>query len=211
MADNYLENKFEALRNQPAAKPRKPAASLGTLLKKNRSYRGYDPHCTVSQAQLRRIVEICTKIPSARNQQVLRFKLLTKDTGSDKMQGLYKLGGALPELHLPFPGTEPGAFIIVCSTQPLSHWVSVDLGIAAQSMLLKATEMGLGGICIGAFNKAAVMETFALPFEPVLVIAVGKPAEQIELVPVHAGEPLPYYRENGVHYVPKIVSEDLIL
>ena len=209
MADNYLENKFEELRNKPAAK--KPAASLSTLLRKNRSYRGFDKNCVVTEAQLRRIVEVCTKIPSGRNQQALRFKLVTRETGAEKMQGLYKLGGALPELHLPFPGTEPEAFIIICSNKEPDRWVNMDIGIAAQSMLLKATEMGLGGICIGAFNPAAVTEAFALPFAPQLVVAIGKPAEKIELVPVRDGEPLKYYRENGIHYVPKIVVDDLIL
>lgn len=209
MADNYLENKFEEFKNRPAAKKR--TASLGTLLRQNRSYRGYDKNCVVTQAQLRRIAEVCTKVPSGRNQQVLRFKLLTRDSGSEKMQGLYKLGGALPELHLPFPGTEPEAFIIICSAVEPDKWVHMDVGIFAQSMLLKAVELGLGGICIGAFNKAAVQEAFALPCEPVLVLAIGKPAEHIELVPVRAGEPLKYYRENGVHYVPKIVVDDLLL
>ena len=209
MADNYLENKFEEFRNKPAAK--KHTASLSTLLRGNRSYRGYDKSCVVTEAQLRRIVEVCTKVPSGRNQQVLRFKLLTRQTGSDRMQGLYKLGGALPELHLPFPGTEPEAFIVICSTVEPDKWVHMDVGIAAQSMLLKAVEMGLGGICIGAFNKQVVTDTFALPCEPVLLLAIGKPAEKIELVPVHAEEPLKYYRENGIHYVPKIVANDLIL
>lgn len=209
MADNYLENKFEEFRHKPVA--RKPAASLNTLLRRNRSYRGYDKSCPVTQAQLRRIAEVCTLVPSGRNQQVLRLKLLTRDNGADQMQGLYKLGGALPELHLPFPGTEPEAFIIICSTVEPDKWVHMDVGIAAQSMLLKAVEIGLGGICIGAFNKQALTETFALPYEPVLVLAIGKPAEKIELLPVHAGEPLKYYRENGVHYVPKIVANDLIL
>ena len=209
MADNYLENKFEEYRSKPKAK--KTPASLSTLLRKNRSYRGYDKSCVVTEAQLRRIVEVCTKVPSGRNQQVLRFKLITRQTGSEQMQGLYKLGGALPELHLPLPGTEPEAFIVICSTVEPDKWVNMDVGIAAQSMLLKAVEMGLGGICLGAFNKQAVTEAFALPLEPVLVLAIGKPAEQIELVPVHAEEPLKYYRENGIHYVPKIVANDLLL
>ena len=43
------------------------------------------------------------------------------------------------------------------------------------------------------------------------MLAIGKPAEHIELVPVRAGEPLKYYRENGIHYVPKIVVDDLLL
>ena len=209
MADNYLENKFEEFRKKSASK--KPATSLGTLLRRNRSYRGYDKSREVTAAELRRIVDVCTRIPSGRNQQVLRFKLLTRDNGSGQMQGLYKLGGALPELHLPFPGTEPEAFIIICSAVEPDKWVHMDVGIAAQSMLLKAVEMGLGGICIGAFNRNALVETFALPCEPVLLLAIGKPAEQIELVPVHTGEPLKYYRENGIHYVPKIVTDDLIL
>ena len=209
MADNYLENKFEEFRNKTVA--RKPAVSLGTLLRRNRSYRGFDKSCPVTQAQLRRIAEVCTLVPSGRNQQVLRLKLLTRNNGADQMQGLYKLGAALPELHLPFPGTEPEAFIIICSTVEPDKWVHMDVGIAAQSMLLKAVEMGLGGICIGAFNKQALIETFALPYEPVLMLAIGKPAEKIELLPVHAGEPLKYYRENGIHYVPKIVANDLIL
>ena len=209
MADNYLENKFEEFRNKTVA--RKPAVSLGTLLRRNRSYRGFDKSCPVTQAQLRRIAEVCTLVPSGRNQQVLRLKLLTRNNGADQMQGLYKLGAALPELHLPFPGTEPEAFIIICSTVDPDKWVHMDVGIAAQSMLLKAVEMGLGGICIGAFNKQALIETFALPYEPVLMLAIGKPAEKIELLPVHPGEPLKYYRENGIHYVPKIVANDLIL
>lgn len=209
MADNYLENKFEAFRSKPAA--RKRGVSLGTLLRQNRSYRGYDKTCVVTEAQLRRIVEVCAKIPSGRNQQVLRFKLVTRETGSGKMQGLYKLGAALPELHLPFPGTEPEAFIIICSCAAPDKWIHMDVGIAAQSMLLKAVEMGLGGICIGAFNKEALTEAFSLPCEPVLVLAIGKPAEKIELVPVHTGAPLKYYREGGVHYVPKLTVDDLIL
>ena len=47
--------------------------------------------------------------------------------------------------------------------------------------------------------------------ELVTKVAIGKPAEKIELVPVHAGYSLKYYREEGTHYVPKIVVHDLIL
>ena len=43
------------------------------------------------------------------------------------------------------------------------------------------------------------------------VVAVGKPAEQIELVPVHEGDTLTYYRRDGIHYVPKLTAEDLTI
>lgn len=89
---------------------------------KNRSYRGYDKNVVVGHSTLEKIVSVNTKIPSAKNQQVLRFKLVTRDNGAEKVLENIKLGGALPELHLPFPGTEPEAFIIICSTAPKANW-----------------------------------------------------------------------------------------
>lgn len=208
MADNYLEKRMEDFRNQRPTIKR--VATLCSLLKANRSYRGYDANFKVRPDQLRRIMEVATLCPSARNQQVLRFRPVLQDEAAKVLQHI-RLGGALPELHLPFEGTEPNAFIVICSTVPDSHYVSVDLGIVAQSMLLQATEIGLGGICIGAFDHAAIKEALALPYEPLLVLAIGRPAERIAIVECREGDSLTYYREGGVHYVPKININDLIL
>ena len=122
-----------------------------------------------------------------------------------------RLGGALPELHLPLPGTEPEAFILICSTVPESRYVDMDLGISVQSMLLKAVDMGLNGIAIGAFNKDAIRDLFRLPYEPLLIVAIGKGAEHIVTVPIAADEDHAYYRKGGIHYVPKVRLEDLLL
>ncbi|MCR4737989.1 MAG: nitroreductase family protein [Bacteroidales bacterium] len=211
MADNYLENKFDELRdraNHPA--PRK-THTLDTLLARNRSYRGYDKKVVVGMSTLEKIVAATTKIPSARNQQVLRFKLVTRDSGADKVLANIKMGGALPELHLPFEGTEPEAFIIVCSTVPENKLVDIDLGIAAQSMLLKAVDLGLNGLMIGAFNKSAITEALVLPCKPLLILAIGKGAETIRLTEIGEHDSHAYYRDNGVHYVPKVALADLLL
>ncbi|MBO7587063.1 MAG: nitroreductase family protein [Bacteroidales bacterium] len=212
MADNYLESKMEELRQtgqkEPAAKHTR---SLETLLTLNRSYRGYDKKVVVGRSTLEKIVTVNTKIPSAKNQQVLRFKLITRDSGADKVLQNIKLGGMLPELHLPCPGTEPEAFIIICSTVPESKLVDIDLGIAAQSMLLRAVDLGLNGLMIGAFNKAVLKQEFALEMEPLLILAIGKGAEEIRLTPIPENEGRAYYREKGIHYVPKVRIEDLIL
>lgn len=53
---------------------RRPLVTLSRLLLKNRSHRGYDPRFIVREDQLRRIIGVNTRIPSARNQQVLRFR-----------------------------------------------------------------------------------------------------------------------------------------
>ena len=214
MADNYLEKKFEEFHSGKGQTPKHKTSScnlsLNSLLLKNRSYRGFDSSRQVSIEELKQIVEVCTKIPSAKNQQVLRFKLVAGED-SPRLQQYTRWGGALPELNLPFKGTEPSAFIIICSTVPENKWVDIDLGIAAQSMLLKAVEMGLNGICIGAFNKNEVTAEFALPHEPVLVLAIGKGAENIQLTRVKEGESQTYYRKDGVHFVPKLGLDDLVL
>lgn len=213
MADNYLESKMEELRQagQRKSAPKRIARTLDTLLTQNRSYRGYDKKVVVTHDTLTKIVAVNTKIPSARNQQVLRFKLVTRDSGAEKVLENIKLGGALPELHLPFPGTEPEAFIIVCSTVAESKLVNIDLGISAQSMLLRAVEMGLNGIIIGAFNKAAIIKEFGLELEPLLILAIGKGAEDIRLKPISEGEDQKYYREEDVQYVPKLKLEEIVL
>jgi nitroreductase len=208
MADNYLEKKMEDyLQAQPA---KRRVATLHRLLQHNRSYRGYDANFKVREDQLRRIIEVATLCPSARNQQVLRFRPVLGDEAASMLKYI-RLGGALPELHLPFAGSEPNAFIVICSSVEESKYVDIDLGIAAQSMLLQAVEIGLGGICIGAFDHEPLKELLGLKYEPLLVLAIGRPAERIELKECGEGDNLTYYREGGVHYVPKIKVDDIIL
>jgi nitroreductase len=209
MADNYLEKKYEELQEKrPVVK--RNHLSLDTLLHRNRSYRGYDPSRVVTREELMKLVEVTTLVPSGKNQQALRYRLVTEED-SEKVLPLIRLGAALPELHLPFPGTEPRAFLVICSTVPENPVLDIDLGIAAQSLLLKAVEMGLGGIIIRAFDPARLREVLDLPLQPLLVIAIGKGAESIYLKPVSAGESLTYYRKDGVHFVPKLKAEDLVI
>lgn len=211
MADNYLGRKMEEYQARAAAPaaPR-PQATLRRLLAKNRSYRGYDPKFHVREDQLRSIIEVNTLIPSTRNEQVLRFRPVLEDEAAQVLPHIH-MAAALSELHLPLPGTEPRAFILICSTVAENRDVCIDLGIAAQSMLLRATEMGLNGLCIGSFDHRAIREAFRLPWEPLLVLAIGKGSERIELDPVGAGESLVYYRRDGVHHVPKLRLEELLI
>jgi len=209
MADNYLEKKFEELREKRPV-IRRNHLSLDTLLRRNRSYRGYDPSRVVTREELKKLVEVTTLVPSGMNRQALRYRLVTEEE-SDKVLPLIRLGAALPELHLPFPGTEPRAFLVVCSTVPESPVIDIDLGIAAQSLLLKAVETGLNGIIIRAFDPGKLQEALGLDLVPLLVIAIGKGAEDIFLKPVDAGESLTYYRKDGVHFVPKRKVDDILL
>ncbi len=212
MADNYLEKRYEEVFGNEKPRVKRVGHPLDDLLKRNRSCRGYNKNFVVSDAMLQQIVGVCTKIPSARNQQVLRFRLVTQDTEARSVLQQVTMGAALPELHLPLPDTAPRAFVVVCSTIPENPMVDIDLGIAAQSMLLKAVEMGLNGLIIEAFNRQSVKEVLGLPLMPIMVIAIGKSTEKFELVPIVADDPHNYYRKgDGTHCVPKVKLEELLI
>lgn len=213
MADNYLEYRQEEIAQSRRTVVRRSRPSLDTLLHRNRSYRGYDPTREVTENELRELVQATTLTPSGMNRQPLRFRLVTA-ADADKVLPHITLGAALPEEHLPKPGTEPRAFLVVCSAVPEDRIVDIDLGFAAQSILLKAVEMDLGGIFILNFRKAAVREALQLPLDPVAVIAIGKPAESIYLMPAPDADPAPdlrYYRKDGNHYVPKLTLAHLLI
>ena len=209
MADNYLEKRQQELAER-RPKVVHPHPSLDSLLKKNRSYRGYDSSRVVSREDLLRLLEVVPYVGSGMNAQPLRFKLVC---GADAtlIHPLVKLGAALPEEHLPHSGEEPSAYIVVCSAAPASRVVDIDLGIAAQSILLKAVENGLGGIFILNFKADAVREALGLPLDPIAIIGIGKPKESVFLVEAQPDSDLNYYRKDGVHFVPKLGVPDLII
>ena len=144
------------------------------------------------------------------NAQPLRYRLVC-GADAEKVHPLVKLGAALPEEHLPHAGEEPSAYIVVCSTAPEGKVVDIDLGIAAQSILLKAVEAGLGGIFILNFRADDLREALALPLQPIAVIGLGKPSESIFITDAKPGGSLDYYRKGGAHFVPKLKVEDILI
>lgn len=210
MADNFLEKRMEQYRYKSAVASGVKKDGLASLLVKNRSTRGYDASYIVRADQLHRIVAVNGKVASARNRQVLRFRLVTSDE-AQKVLPFIEMGAGLKELRLPVEGTQPNAFIVICSVIEPRNSTFVDLGISAQSMLLQAVEIGLNGICLMSFDKDKIKENLSLPYEPLMVIAIGKSAERIKLLDIKACDDHSYYREDGVHYVPKVVVDDLII
>lgn len=67
---------------------------------------------------------------------------------------------------------------------------------------------------IGNFHAGEVKGALSLAdnLAPLLIVAVGKPAEKVVLTEIEKGEPTAYYRdENDVHYVPKRKLSDILL
>jgi hypothetical protein len=67
---------------------------------------------------------------------------------------------------------------------------------------------------IGAINKDKLREALDIPayFRIQLVLALGKPAEEVVLEDLEPGGDIQYWRdENDIHHVPKRKLEELIL
>lgn len=187
------------------------------LVRKSRSWRGYDESRKVSREELVELVECARLCPSSVNMQPLKYYLAWKEEQVKKIQPLTKWARALQPMELPHKGHCPTAFIVICqdtALQPSIPRFQKDIGIVAQTMLLAATEMGLGGCMIGNYDAGQVREALELPehLMSVLIVAIGKPDETIVLTDVKEDGDINYYRdENDVHYVPKRSLEDLII
>ena len=190
---------------------------LKDLIIKNRSYRGYDSGRKVTREELEDMVDCARLSASSVNRQPIKYYLAWEQEEVDRIQALTKWARGLPELTLPHPGKNPAAFIVICQDMLLGDSKArfqKDVGIAAQSILLRAVEMGLGGCMIGNFSPAAIKETLELSpnLEPVLIVAVGKPDEKIVLTEAAPGDSVDYYRDDeDVHYVPKRRLQDVVL
>ena len=187
------------------------------LVKKSRSYRGYDESRKITREELLELVDCARFAPSSVNRQPFKYLLAYEQADLDRIQPLTGWARALPQMKLPHPGKCPTAFIVICQNtdwDPDLNRFHRDVGIAAQTMLLAAAEKGLGGIMIGNFSPKRLAEALELPenIVPMLIVAFGKPDEKIVLTEAEEGESLNYYRdEQDTHYVPKRKLKDIVL
>ncbi len=190
---------------------------LKDLVIRNRSYRGYDRSVRLPHELLTELVDLCRFTASSMNRQALRFHIAEDEEEVSAIQALTGWAMRLPELHLPYPGTEPTAFIVIAVDTSVGSRSAFqrDVGIAAQTMLLRAAEEGFGGCMLGTFRKKELSELLSLPdgIEPDLIVAFGKPDERIVLTDAGEDGSTGYYRsaDGRTHFVPKLKLEDILI
>jgi len=187
------------------------------LNKKNRSYRNYDESYVMKREQLEELISLTRFCPSSVNMQPFKYYLSFDQATNALIQPLTKWARALQPMELPRKGHCPTGFIVVCYDTKIGPGVDrfwKDVGIVAQTILLGAVNMGLGGCMIGNFSPEKTAETLSIPtdLKPVLILALGKPDETIVLLDANEGSDMNYFRdENDIHYVPKRTLRELII
>jgi nitroreductase len=184
------------------------------LILKNRSYRRFHQEFTVSMETLRELIDLARLSASGANMQPLRY-ILSCDP--DKNATIFSyLGWAayLKDWHGPEEGERPSAYIVMLEDTKIGHPMRCDHGIAAQSMLLSATEKGLGGCMIGSVDRKGLGKALQISekYEILMVLALGKPKETVVIENVGPDGDIKYWRdEEGAHHVPKRSLDELII
>lgn len=142
------------------------------IIKERRSIRKYTNE-KVPMKILKLLIEAARWAPSAGNLQPWKFILITDDLVVDA-------------LKLISPGMlrKPPSLIILChdeSRMKLARDLQLlDLGAAMQNILLYAHSLNLGTCPIASSDCEGIAEILELPthIKPILLIAVGRPAEK---------------------------------
>lgn len=184
------------------------------LIVKNRSYRRFHEHVVVERETLRELVDLARLSASAANMQPLKYVLSCEAKRNAVIFRHVGWAGYLRDWPGPAEGERPSAYIIILGDTEIGEFTDCDHGIAAQSILLGAAEIGLAGCMIGTVGRKELSAALQIPprYKILLVLAIGKPAESVAIETVGPDGSIKYWRDAaGVHHVPKRPLDELIL
>jgi len=185
------------------------------LILKNRSHRRFYQDIPVGLETLRELVDLARLSSSPWNLQPLKFLLCTDPGNSALIFPHLGWAARMKDWPSPLEGERPSAYIVVLGDPEISKNIRHDQVIAGMSILLGATERGLGGCMMGALKrKAALYEELGIPirYEILLIVALGKPKDTVVVDPLPADGNTAYWTDSsGVHHVPKRSLQDIII
>ena len=187
---------------------------LRNLVLKNRSYRRFYQEVAIEIETLEQLVDLARYSASGANLQPLKYILSCKNDKNALIFPHLAWAGYLKDWPGPCEGERPSAYIVILGDTKIRETIECDHGIAAQNILLGATEIGLGGCIIKSIQREKLRKNLEIPlqYKILIVIALGKPKEIVKIEPVGPDGDIRYWRdEEGKHHVPKRAIEDIII
>jgi nitroreductase len=187
--------------------------NLKELILKTRSYRRFDESLRIDNSTMESLIDLARFAASGANKQPLKYIYFNSVKDCEKVFPYLAWAGYLTEWPGPDQSERPSGYIIILGDKSISEIFGVDHGIAAQTILLGATEAGLGGCIIASIKREELSNEFSIPdnFEILLVLALGKPVENVVIEDVKNGE-IKYWRDKDkTHHVPKRSLKELII
>lgn len=161
MADNFLEKRQEAYREQAAKGIPKRVNSVIKLAERSVTL-SFDAGYKVRVDQLQRIVSAGEAIGGGAGVGVGFHVVSDRDSLLLTPFIDERLRHSLSYIILGVVDVDKGGSL------------SVLLGRTLQMMLLQAAEIGLAAAIVSDFDSKRLSDTISLPFTPVVIIAVGK-------------------------------------
>ena len=187
--------------------------NLKELILKTRSYRRFDESHKIDAKTLESFIDLARLSSSGANKQPLKYLYYNTTKDCEKIFPYLAWAGYLTDWPGPEKGERPTAYIIILGDKSKSDIFGVDHGIAAHSILLGATDAGLGGCIIGSIKREELNNELSIPdnFDTLLIIALGKPVENVIIEDIKEAN-VKYWRDkNKNHHVPKRSLKELII
>ncbi len=188
---------------------------IADLIRKNRSYRRFHQDHILDRETVTGLVDLARLSASAANLQPLRYILSVDSQKNSRIFSCLAWAAYLKDWKGPAEGERPSGYIIILSdSEKANDYVGYDCGIASQSILLGAQEKGLAGCMIASINRQQLRDLLNIDqrFKILLVIAIGKPKEEVVIETVGSDNNIRYWRDSaGIHHVPKRSLKDIII
>jgi len=185
------------------------------LIRRNRSCRRFHEDHAIDLETVKSLVDLARLSASAANLQPLRYILSVDPQMNLQIFPCLGWAGYLKDWNGPQKGERPSGYIIILSdSEKANDFVGYDCGIASQSILLGAREKGLAGCMIASVKRQQLRSliNIDLQYKILLVIAIGKPGDEVAIEIVGDNNNIQYWRDNaGVHHVPKRNLNDIII
>lgn len=157
------------------------------LMEKRRSVRKYSADRKVSKEDIMEMIRAAQEAPSWKNSQTGRYYCLMSEEITAKF-----LAECLPEGNA--AKCQNAAVLVTTFVRDRSGfkqdgtpdnelgngWGCYDLGLQAENLVLKASELGYGTLIIGIRDADSIRSFLSIPENEIIaaVIAVGVPAEE---------------------------------
>ena len=184
------------------------------LIRKTRSYRRFQEEIPIKLDVLKEQINLARLSASASNLQPLKYVLSNDPEVNANIFPTLGWAGHLKDWGGPAEDERPSAYVVILGDTDIRKDFGCDHGIAAQSILLGATELGPGGCMIGSIKREKLRQVLEVPahFEILLVLALGKPQETVVLDPLGPDGDIKYWRDDDdVHHVPKRSLAEIIV
>ena len=138
-------------------------------IRKRKSIRKFNAG-SLTEEQLRTLMEAAQWAPSASNMQPYEF-IIVKD---DKLKAELSSKGSMQRFI-----TSAAVIFVGIGDPKREKWYKIDIAIAMEHMALQAAELGLGSCWIGAFDEQKVKEVLKVPTDKQVIafLPIGIPGE----------------------------------